>query len=128
MRLVHRVEALPADALGPAWSVELRAHVGRLARSKRLRMVRVVRDDDRVVFERHESDGRRHSPWVLTVTLAPAVVTDGAAGTRLAMHLHYGGRLWTGGVLERILADEIERGRDALVAVASGDDAAGQTD
>lgn len=123
MRLTHRVDALADDALGPAWSVELRAQVGPLARSKRLRMVRVRHDGApdggrRVVFERHESDGRRHSPWVLTVTLTPADAGAGAR-THLTMHLHYGGRLWSGGVLERILTDEIERGRDRLVAVAT---------
>lgn len=119
MRLAHRVEALPDDPLGPAWSVELRAQVGPLARSKRLRMVRVENTSERVVFERHESDGRRHSPWILTVTLTDTSEGD-AASSHLAMHLHYGGKLWTGGVLERILTDEIERGRDRLVALASG--------
>lgn len=124
MRLTHRVERLPDDPLGAAWSVELRAQVGRLARSKRLRMVRVAHDESCVVFERHEADGRRHSPWVLTVTLSEPPADEGQASTdpvtHLAMHLHYGGRLWTGGVLERILTDEIERGRDALVALATG--------
>jgi hypothetical protein len=114
MRLAHRVDALPDDPLGPAWSVELRAQVGPLARSKRLRMVRVRRDAGHVMFERHESDGRRHSPWVLDVTLVAA-----EASSRLIMHLHYGGKLWTGGVLERILTEEIERGRDRLAALVA---------
>jgi hypothetical protein len=130
MRLAHRVEPVPPDPLGPAWSVELRAQVGPLARSKRLRMVRVTHDDDNaataarrdgahaIVFERHESDGRRHSPWVLTVSIAPG---DDATTSHLAMHLHYGGKLWTGGVLERILSEEIERGRDRLVELVSSD-------
>jgi hypothetical protein len=32
----------------------------------------------------------------------------------LTMHLHYGGSLWTGGVLERVLADQITSGRERL--------------
>ena len=31
------------------------------------------------------------------------------------MHLHYGGRLWTGGALERVLADQITSGRQRLL-------------
>lgn len=119
MRLTHSVQRL-ADAgctdETPAWSVELRAKVGPLARSKRLRMVRTVRrHDERVVFERRELDGRQHSPWVLTVELE-----DLAPGTRLGVHLHYGGRLWTGGVLERVLADEVDRGRARLSELLDG--------
>lgn len=120
MRLAHRVDAEPDDPAGPAWSVELRAHIGPLARSKRLRMVRVAAapgDEHHIVFERRESDGRRHSPWVLTVDVSADRDADGADVTHLAMHLHYGGKLWTGGVLERVLTDEIERGRDRLVAL-----------
>jgi hypothetical protein len=116
MRLVHAVTALPPDADGrPAWQVELRARVGPLARSKRLRMVRTVhRPDAEVVFERAEVDGRAHSAWVLTATLA---ATD--PGTRLDVGLHYGGGLWTGGVLERVLRDEIERGRRRLLELVA---------
>jgi hypothetical protein len=32
------------------------------------------------------------------------------------MHLHYGGSLFTGGVLEKMLADQIVRGRERLLA------------
>lgn len=109
MRLTHAVERLPVDD-PPAWNVELRAALGPLARSKRLRMVRSVREHDRkVVFVREEVDGREHAPWVLTVELE-----DLQPGTRLGVHLHYGGRLWTGGMLERVLADEVDRGRRRL--------------
>jgi len=112
MDLAHRVQ--PADEVEgapPAWQVELRARVGPLARSKRLRMQRTVHDTvaHRVVFERAEADGRSHSPWVLE---AAVVEADGAS--TLQMHLHYGGSLWTGGVLERVLADQITSGRDRL--------------
>jgi hypothetical protein len=113
--LVHRADPMVADQDGtPAWDVELRARVGRFARSKRLRMVRTVRDSDRVVFERRELDGRRHAPWVLTAELDTI-----EEGTRLTMTLHYGGALWTGGVLERTLADQITSGRARLLAMVS---------
>jgi hypothetical protein len=115
--LVHRAEPLAPTAGGePAWQVELRARVGRFARSKRLRMVRTTRDPNagRVVFERRELDGRRHAPWVLTATVRPT-----STGSELAMTLHYGGTLWTGGVLERILADQITSGRSRLLALVS---------
>ena len=112
MDLVHRVD--PAALEEPSWQVELRARVGPLARSKRLRMRRTVHDTamHRVVFERAEADVRRHSPWVLR---AEVLEHDGAS--TLHMHLHYGGALWTGGVLERVLADQITGGRERLVAL-----------
>ncbi len=122
MALVHRVEPLPPGEDGPAWMVELRARVGPLARSKRLRMVRTETAPDRTaVFERRESDGRAHSPWVLRVEVRP--IDDGSDGrdplTSLDVHLHYGGRLWTGGLLERALSDGIERGRETLYDLVS---------
>lgn len=115
--LVHAAEpdvAAPADG-GPAWTVELRAKVGPLARSKRLRMVRVENVPDRlVVFSRAEVDGRQHADWRLRAELA-----DVAGGTELTMHLAYGGTLWTGGVLERVLDDQIRQGRAGLQALLS---------
>jgi hypothetical protein len=111
--LVHRADSAPAGVAGDrVWDVELRARVGPFARSKRLRMWRSVHDPlaHRVVFERREVDGRRHSPWQLTAELAPT-----GSGSELHMHLHYGGSLWTGGVLERVLADQITSGRERLL-------------
>jgi hypothetical protein len=35
------------------------------------------------------------------------------------MHLHYGGSLFTGGVLERVLVDKIEAGRSRLAMLVS---------
>ena len=100
-----------ADDAGPAWSVDLRGRVGPFARAKRLRMVRTDRVDGRQArFERVEHDGRQHSPWVLDATVDPT-----ADGSRLTMRLHYGGRLWMP-VLDRLLADEIERSRPRLLA------------
>jgi hypothetical protein len=99
---------------GPAWLVDLRGRLGPLARSKRLRMVRTELTADKAVFERRESDGKSHSPWVLEATVTP---TDD--GSRLVMHLHYGGSLW-GPVLERMLGDEIEQSRPRLLACLAG--------
>jgi len=110
MDLTHRVEVDPGAA-PPAWQVELRARVGPLARSKRLRMERAVHEPAMrtVVFERREADGKRHSQWVLR-----AEVSQQGERSHLEMHLHYGGALWTGGVLERVLTDQITSGRDRL--------------
>lgn len=131
MLLTHRVEAdvRGTDGLA-AWNVELRARVGPFARSKRLRMVRTVHDGAarRVRFERVEIDGRRHSAWVLNacVVSAPVASPPGAgqpgAGqhdSRLEMELHYGGALWTGGVMERVLAEQILAGRERLLSLVS---------
>ena len=108
--LVHRASAV-ADASGPVWQIELRARIGPLARSKQLRMRRTTHDtvEHVAVFERDEVDDRRHAPWVLR-----AEVTSAPGGSLLQMHLHYGGALWTGGVLERTLADQITNGRERL--------------
>lgn len=95
---------------GPAWMVDLRGRLGPLARSKRLRMVRTVHASPaEVAFERREVDGRRHSPWALRASIAPT-----GDGSRLTMRLHYGGGLW-GPVVERLLADEIDRSRPRLL-------------
>ncbi len=113
MDLVHRAEPESDDL---TWRVELQARVGPLARSKRLRMVRAACDPvaHTVRFERQEADGRRHSPWVLD-----ARIDEVAGVSTLTMHLHYGGGLWTAGVLERVLADQITSGRERLLALVS---------
>lgn len=112
MDLVHEVSEVSSD--GPrTWEVELQARVGPFARSKRLRMERTVHEPTRrVVFERREIDGRSHSPWVLDSTLEP--LDDDRV--RLTMVLVYGGNLWAGAVLERVLDDHVERGAEALAA------------
>jgi uncharacterized protein YndB with AHSA1/START domain len=113
--LVHEAE-LVDDGDRPAWSVELRARVGPVARSKRLRMVRTeLEPDRRAVFERVEVDGRDHARWSLRAELEP----DGSGGSVVTMHLRYDGALWTGGLLERVLDEEIRRGRDGLVRLVS---------
>lgn len=119
--LVHTAEAVtdPAPDDGrPAWSVELRARIGPFARSKQLRMQRsqVVRDE-LVVFERAEIDGRTHAGWTLRAELE--ALPD--RHTRLTMDLAYDGALWTGGLLEKVLDQEIRRGRVELVQLVSGE-------
>jgi Polyketide cyclase / dehydrase and lipid transport len=112
--IVPRAEAVEAHDgdPGPAWSVDLRGRLGPFARSKRLRMVRTVHDPpDRVRFERLEHDGRQHAGWVLS---AEVTAIDG--GSRLSMHLHYGGGLG-GPLVERLLADEITQSKPRLLAL-----------
>jgi hypothetical protein len=112
--LVHSAAHEPGD--DPAWDIELRARLGPLARSKRLRMIRTARDAEAcsVTFERDQADGRNHAPWVLT-----ASIVEHTGVSTLTMHLHYGGSLWTGGVLERVLADQITSGRERLLQLVA---------
>ena len=121
MPLVHDVHRLEATTSvdgavdRPAWSVELRARVGPLARSKRLRMERTALEPERLVrFDRQEADGREHAPWVLRAELDP--ITD---GTELTMRLSYGGSLWAGAALERVLDDQVRRGSERLLALVT---------
>ena len=115
MELVHDVAPAAPDAPDrPTWDVELRAHIGPLARSKRLRMARTVHlPAERVVFERAEVDGRVHAPWVLEATTRQLT----AESTELKMHLRYGGSLWTGALLQRVLDEHVERGAASLAAM-----------
>lgn len=113
--IVPRAEPAADGGAGEAWTVDLRGRLGPFARSKRLRMERTSLDVPRsVVFERRENDGRTHSPWLLEATVTDA----GDGGSRLTMHLHYGGGLW-GPIVERLLTDEIERSRPRLLALLS---------
>jgi hypothetical protein len=110
MPLVHR--AVPA---GPgAWDVELRAKLGPFARSKRLRMERTTDSPHLIVFERRESDAREHAPWRMTCALI-----EREEAITMKVELFYGGNLWTAGVLEKVLADHIERGRENLMALVT---------
>jgi hypothetical protein len=113
--IVERAEpvgAVDGDE-GPAWLVDLGARVGPFSRSKRLRMVRTeLHAPTSVAFHRREVDRREHGTWILRAEVAPAP----DQGSRLTMHLHYGGRLW-GPVLEPILRDEIDRSRARLLAL-----------
>lgn len=96
---------VPGDP-GPAWLVDLGARVGPFSKTKRVRMALVAhRAPKRARFERAETDGRSHSPWVLEAELTPDA--DGE-GTVLRMHLHYGGAAWLPG-LDLVLAQEVRR-------------------
>jgi hypothetical protein len=113
LTIVPRVEPAAPERgdHGPVWMVELRGRIGPLARSKRLRMVRTVHEPVRHArFERRELDGRDHSPWVLD-----AVVEGSGHESTLEMSLHYGGS-FGGGLVEKLLADEIAASRPRLVA------------
>jgi hypothetical protein len=100
---------------GDAWRVDLRGRLGPLARSKRLRMVRTAYEPGHLaVFERDQGDGRQHSPWRLRATVEPVP----AGGSHLEMQLHYGGALW-GPVLERMLREEIDQGRERLLRLVT---------
>ena len=119
MPLIHDVQPLDAGADGlPVWSVELRATVGPFARSKRLRIQRTHHAiNELAVFERSENDDRQHSPWTLRVAIVP--IDEDDAQTRLTMTLSYGGSLWAGPILERVLDDQVRRGSEALLALVS---------
>jgi hypothetical protein len=114
--IVTRAEAaetIDSDP-GPAWVVDLRGRLGPLARSKRLRMVRVLHEaPTQARFERREVDGRSHSTWRLDVLVEP--VGD---GSRLTVQLHYGGT-FGGSLLERMLGDEIDRSKPRLLETLS---------
>lgn len=110
MPLIHGVEQIGENI----WKVELRAKVGVFARSKRLTMVRTVHTDHQLVFERQENDGRQHAPWVMEVSLA-----DNTKGCTITIHLSYGGTLWTAGVLDKILAHQVELGKKSLAELVT---------
>jgi hypothetical protein len=104
-------DGVPGDP-GPAWFVQLRGKIGPLSRSKRLRMVRTSADEPRAVtFERRETDGQTHSPWVLRATIEHR---DGQS--HLEMSLHYGGGLFEP-IVERLLTREIDEARRRLAAL-----------
>lgn len=94
--------AIPDETTDDVWMVTLRARLGPLARSKRLRMVRVALDDHTVRFERSEVDGREHAAWILEA----AVVEADNAGCRAEVSLHYSGTLWSAPLEGALLAVE----------------------
>jgi len=127
IELVHRVEPIPGDlTVGGGqleWWVTLRARIGPLARSKRLRMAQTVLDPPgsgpdepgRVRFDRSETDGRNHAPWTMEVRVTPL---DGAPHlSRADCRLHYGGSMWTG-MLDGQLDTTARRSTEALRQIA----------
>jgi carbon monoxide dehydrogenase subunit G len=111
MPLIHSVASTGENS----WDVELRAKIGLLARSKRLSMRRTSNSPGLIVFERDESDGRAHSSWTLTVR---TVSSD--KGCVVTMEMAYGGTLWTAGILDRVLASQVEAGKAGLARVVQG--------
>jgi hypothetical protein len=105
MALIERCElavAAPTDE-GPAWWITLRAKVGPFARSKRLRMVRTQTIDPSFVrFERHETDGKSHSEWIMEARIDPL-----ESGSRVTVDLSYSGGLWSG-PLDAVLGSQVE--------------------
>ena len=49
------------------------------------------------------------------------MVAVGADAARLTMTLTYGGSLWTGAVLQRVLDDEVTKGSNALLLLVERD-------
>lgn len=118
MPMVHAASPETADPGRPAWNVELRAKVGPFARSKRLRMVRTAGETSpgraSFTFEREERSAGGHSEWVMNVALS-----GDETGTTVTIDLMYGGSLWTAGVLDRVLAAQIEEGKKGLLRVVT---------
>lgn len=75
-------------------------------------MTRSVNEPTRIVFERKEIDGKSHAPWVFAVTLQ----ADGAH-TVVAVSLDYQGKLWTGGLLDKVLRDHVAVAKERLPRV-----------
>ncbi|MFV1989403.1 MAG: SRPBCC family protein, partial [Acidimicrobiales bacterium] len=102
MPVVQKATPVRGGITQPTWDVTLTGSVGKLRRSKRIRMARTEHvPNSLIVFERREEDQRTHSAWQLRVEISEA---DGvAASTGVAeseplasvlVRLHYGGRLW----------------------------------
>ena len=116
--LVHRVTAEPTGTEA-AWTVELRTRIGPLARSKRLRMVRVATSEaGHVRFERSETDGKDHGRWELDARCR-STGAPGKPQSHLTVTLSYDGANWAGGLVERALHDEVERSKGRLAELVS---------
>jgi uncharacterized protein YndB with AHSA1/START domain len=115
LSIVAKADPVTAAAGRDTWAVELRAKVGPLARSKRLRMVRTIDEVEHLRFERAEDDGREHAQWTLDAHLLST-----GSGTHLRMVLQYSGG-FGGGIVERLLAEEIDRSRMRLRAMLEAD-------
>ena len=111
--IVHRASLAEGPDGGTAWSVDVGARLGPARLVKRLRMVRVADEPERLVrFERREMDGKPHPPWLLEVVMA----TAGAGATELTVDLHYGGRRWLPG-LDRLVRDDARRAGPRLATI-----------
>ena len=102
--IVSGAQPCSSDAGRPAWLVDLGIQLGPLRRTKRVRMARVHHDvPHRVRFERLEHDGRTHSTWVLTASVAAT-----ETGSLLNVDLHYGGARALP-LVDRVLEEEMRR-------------------
>ena len=99
-------------------SSNCRLRSGPFARSKRLRMVRTVHEPHRAgaVRARRARRPRRTRRGPSQVELVGR--RRDATVHAIDDALHYGGRLLTGAVLQRVLDDEVEHGSEALVRIA----------
>ncbi len=76
-----------------------------------------LRATDRVArFERIQDDERDHAEWILTAT-----VDEVDGGATLVTDLLYTGTLWGSSALQRVLDDEIGRGKEALRQLVSAE-------
>jgi hypothetical protein len=107
---VQPSEPAPTDP-GPAWWVDLGGRLGPVRKTKRVRMVRTLRTEREVRFERGEIDGRTHNRWVLEARLTP----EGAERTQVEMTVEYSGDRRVP-VLDRVLRQEVGRAGRRLVA------------
>ena len=62
-----------------------------------------------------EPGGAHHSRWSMTARISPE-----GGGTLVSIDLEYGGTLWTAGVLDKVLASNIDEGKKGLARVVSG--------
>lgn len=65
-------------------------------------MVRTDLDDQRVRFERRETDGREHAEWILEAS----VDADDDERCRADVRLHYSGTLWSAPLEGALMAVE----------------------
>lgn len=85
-----------------AWLVTLKARLGPISRSKKLRMVKSV-NYPKVEFERAETLTKDFSQWKML-----AEVSESSEGSTVNIELSYGGRFWSS-TLEKVMESQIER-------------------
>ena len=107
---VEPVEAHRDDDGDRAWSVTLRARIGPLARSKRLRMCRTRHETTAdgggaVRFERRETDGRDHAAWTMEAVVRPGPTVGDGDATVGGGEDRVGGDAATAGEQDRVGAD-----------------------
>ena len=120
-RVTPAAAAAQPGSDGGAWDVDLAARIGPFKRTKRVRMVRTLFEPSnrQVRFERRELDSAAHSAWVLSAHVDPH-----QGGSRLFMHLHYGGIAWVPG-LDVLLREEARRAGARLERLLRGHGHAG---